>query len=133
MTNHKVPESGTGYGDPLTWPFWQAAQRHELMIQHCNVCGDFQFYPRPFCLACGGENLDWVIASGNGWVVSKTIVWLEVVPEWRPPYIVAIVQLQEGPTLLTNIVNGECHIGERVRVTWRDRPNAPPFPVFEPA
>lgn len=121
------------YGDPLTAPFWNAAQRHELVLQRCSLCGHFQFYPRPFCLSCGAERLAWVKALGTGTVVSKTTVRLQVTPEWRPPYVVAIVRLDEGPTLLTNIVDGECGIGGKVKVTWRERADAPPFPVFQPA
>lgn len=121
------------YGDSITGRFWEAASRHELVIQRCISCGYFQFYPRPFCLDCGGGQIEWVRASGNGTVVSKTTVRLEVTPEWRPPYVVAIVRLQEGPTLLTNIVDGECGIGGKVKVTWRERADGPPFPVFQPA
>jgi uncharacterized OB-fold protein len=133
VTNAKVPDPDVSFGDALTSPFWEAASQHRLIIQRCSACGHFQFYPRPFCLSCGAEKLEWTAASGLARVVSKTTVRIEVTPEWQPPYIVAVVQLQEGPTLLTNLVNGDCAIGSRVKVTWRERPDAPPFPVFEPA
>jgi uncharacterized OB-fold protein len=133
VADAKNSTADTKYGDPLTAPFWDAAERHELIIQRCKDCRHFQFYPRPFCLACDSEDLGWEIASGKGTIISQTTVSVEVTPEWKPPYVVAIVQLSEGPTLLTNIVNGECGIGDRVKVTWRKRLDAPPFPVFEPA
>jgi uncharacterized OB-fold protein len=129
--NHSA--ANTKYGDPLTAPFWDAAERHELIIQRCKDCRHFQFYPRPFCLACGSEHVNWEKASGTGTIISQTTVRIEITPEWKPPYVVAIVKLSEGPTLLTNILNGECRIGDEVKVVWRKRPDAPPFPIFEPA
>ncbi len=120
------------YGDALTAPFWAAAARHELIIQRCRACGAHQFYPRPFCLACESSDLFWVGAAGTGTVYSMTTVHMQVSPELVPPYVVAIVQLDEGPRLMTNIVDGACRIGDRVRVAWRERPGAPPLPVFSP-
>lgn len=120
------------YGDALTAPFWDAAERRELVLQQCRACGSYQFYPRPFCLSCDADSVTWVRASGLGRIVTQTTVYIEVTPEWTPPYVVAIVQLDEGPCLLTNILGGACKIGDRVRVAWRGRTGAPPFPIFEP-
>ena len=58
---------------------------------------------------------------------------LPVHPELAPPYVIAVVTLDEGPRLSTNIVDGVTGIGDRVRVVWRDREDAPPYPVFVPA
>ncbi len=121
------------YGDALTAPFWEATVRGELAIQRCRVCGAHQFYPRPFCLACDSTELVWVTAAGTGTVYSMTTVRMQVSPELEPPYIVAIVQLDEGPRLMTNIVDGMCRIGDRVQVAWLKRRDAPPLPVFRPA
>jgi len=55
---------------------------------------------------------------------------MQMSSEFEPPYVVAIVQLDEGPRLLTTVVGGRSRIGERVRLTWRDRDGAPPLPVF---
>jgi uncharacterized OB-fold protein len=60
-----------------------------------------------------------------------TTVRLQVIPELMPPYQVAIVELDEGPRLTTNIVGEPCIIGDRVQLAWRERPDAPPLPVFE--
>lgn len=129
----RSPGTPTGYGDALTAPFWEAAVRGELAIQRCGVCGAHQFYPRPFCLACDSTELMWVTAAGTGTVYSMTTVRMQVSPELAPPYVVAIVQLDEGPRVMTNIVDGVCGIGDRVQVAWRDRVDAPPLPVFRPA
>lgn len=120
------------YGDPLTWPFWEAATRHELVVQHCGTCGTHQFYPRPMCLACRGTDLAWVEVSGEATVYSRTTVHFQIDPALEPPYVAALVDLDEGPRLATNIVGGNAEIGDRVRLTWRDRDDAPPLPVFEP-
>lgn len=121
------------FGDPMTAPFWEAARERRLIIQRCRTCGAHQFYPRPMCLACGGDGVDWVNARGTGTIHSMTTMRVQVTPELEPPYVVALVELDEGPRLLTNIVGGNCAIGNAVRVTWRERPDAPPLPVFEPA
>ncbi|RIK44404.1 MAG: hypothetical protein DCC58_08325 [Chloroflexi bacterium] len=120
------------YGDALTAPFWEAAARHELLLQRCNACGHWQFYPRPFCLECYSHNVGWQPASGSGTVYSQTTVHIQVAPDLPPPYVVAVVALAEGPRLTTHIVNGTTEIGDAVRVTWRERADAPPLPVFEP-
>ena len=118
------------YGDPLTTTFWEAAIRHELLIQRCAACGHYQSYPRPFCLNCEGEDVGWVRAAGTGTVYSVTTVHLKVSEEFGPPYQVAVVELDEGPRLLTNIVGTPCQIDDIVRVAWREREKAPPLPVF---
>lgn len=121
------------YGDALTAPFWAAAARRELLIQRCDACGRHQFYPRPYCLACQSDRVAWVPAGGAGTIYSQTTVHIQVVPEFSPPYTVALVELDEGPRLLGAIVDGETRIGDRVRVAWREREDAPPLPVFAPA
>jgi uncharacterized OB-fold protein len=126
----RVTEPASPYGDPLTAPFWEAATRRTLVVQRCRSCGHHQFYPRPFCLSCESPDVVWVETVGIGTIYSMTTVHMQVSPEFEPPYVVAIVQLDEGPRLLTTIVGGRARIGERVRVAWRDRDGAPPLPVF---
>jgi uncharacterized OB-fold protein len=118
------------YGDPLSAPFWEAAQQRKLIIQRCRSCGGSQFYPRPFCLTCQSDAVDWVDALGTGAVYSVTTVRVNVRPELSPPYQVAIVELDEGPRMLAAIVGGECRIGDRVEVGWQERIHGPPLPVF---
>jgi len=120
------------FGDPLHVPFWDAARRHELVVQRCRRCGTHQFFARTFCLACRGEELEWVRASGFGEVYSMTTVHRQVSPDFPVPYVNALVTLDEGPRLLTTLIHGPCAIGARVRVTWKDRGSAPPLPMFTP-
>jgi uncharacterized protein len=120
-------------GDPTTEPFWAACRQHRLLIQRCRDCGAHQFYPRPFCLACESMAVEWVEARGGGTIYSMTTIRVPVTPELPPPYRVAIVELDEGPRLLTNIEGGDAAIGDRVRLGWRARDPMPPLPIFEPA
>jgi uncharacterized OB-fold protein len=102
----------TDYAKPLPRPtavsreFWAAARRHELRVQRCRACGQHIFYPRVFCPACLSDGLEWVNVSGRGRVYSFTVVRRAMHPAFRPdvPYVLAIVELEEGPRLTTNIV-----------------------------
>ncbi len=118
------------YGDALTQPFWRAAERHVLMIQHCADCGHHQFYPRPFCLQCESEHVGWVESKGKGVVYASTTVYLDVSTELEPPYQVVLVELDEGVRLLANTVDGNCNMDDRVEVAWRQREGFPPLAVF---
>jgi uncharacterized OB-fold protein len=123
--------SDLGAADPVTEPFWQACAAHRLVIQHCAACGAWQHYPRPFCLACGSSRLDWAEAAGRGTVYSVATMRLPVTEELTPPYQIALVDLDEGPRLLTIISGPDACIGDRVLVGWRDRAGGlPPVPVF---
>jgi uncharacterized OB-fold protein len=116
--------------DPTTARFWEAAERRELVVQRCRACGAAQLYPRPFCLGCDATDLGWERAAGTGTVYALTTVHLQVVPELEPPYVVALVELDEGPRLVANLDGGPAAIGDRVRVTWRERDGLPPLPAF---
>ncbi len=125
-----MTEPVPAYGDPLTVPFWDAAARRELLVQRCRACGHHQFYPRPFCLACESPDVEWTRAAGTGTIYSMTTVHMQTAPELEPPYVVAIIALDEGPRLMTTIIGGSSRIGDRVRVAWRQREGLPPLPVF---
>ena len=130
MTDEKKEEK---YGDPTTIEFWEAAGRKKLVVQHCDECGTYQFYPRPFCIECGTMEPAWKEVSGDGTIYSMTEVQVPVSQLLEPPYIVALVELDEGPRLLGNIVDGSANIGDRVKLVWQDRDNAPPLPMWTPA
>jgi uncharacterized OB-fold protein len=62
-----------------------------------------------------------------------TEVHVKISPDFEPPYVVALVELDEGPRMVGNIVDGEAGIGDRVKLMWRNREDAPPLPVWTPA
>lgn len=122
--------SDQGIADPTTEAFWQACFERRLVVQKCNACGHHQFYPRPLCLACEATALGWVEAKGTGTIYSLTTVRLPVTEELLPPYLLALVDLDEGPRLLSNIEAETAAICDRVSIAWRERQGLPPLPVF---
>jgi len=107
----------------LTRPYWQAAARGELLLQHCPDCQRWQFYPRPFCLHCESGAVQWRAASGLGRIYTYTVNHRapNAFMKQRLPYVVAIVELNEGPRLMANIQGDaalDARIGSRVQVQF---------------
>ncbi|SDM05798.1 hypothetical protein SAMN05428957_10254 [Oryzisolibacter propanilivorax] len=107
----------------LTRPYWQAAARGELLLQHCPDCQRWQFYPRPFCLHCESGAVQWRAASGLGRIYTYTVNHRapNAFMKQRLPYVVAIVELDEGPRLMANIQGDaalDARIGSRVQVQF---------------
>jgi uncharacterized OB-fold protein len=92
----------------LTEPFWEGTRCGELRIQRCNACGHWRWTPLLACPRCWSEDYEWTAASGRGRIYSYTIVHRPVDPaRFRAPYVLAVVRLDEGPHMLTNIVGCE--------------------------
>jgi hypothetical protein len=123
-------EPAEAYGDPLSAPFWAAADLEKLVLQQCRQCERWEHFPRPYCLACGSEDLNWNLVRGTGTVYSSTTVHMPIRDELEPPYAVGIVELDEGPRLLAGLSGLDVVIGDRVTVRWRHRPDGPPLPIF---
>lgn len=87
-------------------PFWEGCRQGKLLLQFCDQCQQHQFYPRLYCMHCGSSNVRWVSASGRGVIYSYTIIHQNKSPEFvqDTPYNVAVVQLAEGPRLMSTIV-----------------------------
>jgi uncharacterized OB-fold protein len=120
---------------PLSAPYWQAAREGRLVLQRCEACGKHQFYPRSICAACASERLAWSDASGRGRVKSFTVIRRAVSPAYEPevPYVVALIELAEGPTLMSNVVGcapEAVRIGACVRVRFDAWSDAITVPVF---
>lgn len=104
--------SGTGprFDQPLiedeSAPFWDGLREGELRIKHCNACGAFHFYPRPFCPTCWSDDVEWHVASGDASVYSYSTVYVNDLPPFGPqvPYVAAVVDLAEGPRMMTRLV-----------------------------
>jgi uncharacterized protein len=123
-----------GYPAPTvnveTRPFWAATKQGRLLIGRCRACGEPHFYPRTICPHCGKPEVDWVAASGKGRIYSYSIMRRAEIP-----YAIAYVTLEEGVTLLTNLV--ECDfdklaVGQGVTLAWRDAGSDARIPVFTP-
>jgi uncharacterized protein len=113
----------TAYSKPLprplspevTRPFWEAAKHHELVIPRCTICDHLFFYPRSECPRCLSNHLEWMQVSGRGRLHTYTVVYQPANAAFRDdtPYIYAVVQLDEGPRMVSNVV--QCEI-DAVRV-----------------
>ena len=100
-------------------PFWQGCQSDELRYQRCDACGLANFPPTEHCRQCLSDELQWANSGGVGEIYSWTVVYRPVTPEFEPPYAPAIITLDEGYQMLTNIVGvapEDVAIGMRVRV-----------------
>lgn len=120
---------------PETEAWWEACREYKLMIQHCSQCGAFQFYPRILCSSCMSEQLEWAQSSGRGKVSTFTICRLPVAQAYAAdvPYVIALIQLEEGPTMMSNIVHCDpesVKTGMPVEVVfevWSDEITMPQF------
>ena len=102
-------------------PFWQGCQAGELRYQRCEACGISNFPPTEHCRQCLSAELRWQQSSGRGEIYSWTVVHRPVTAEFKPPYAPAIITLDEGYQMLTNVVGvapEELAIGMRVHVQF---------------
>ncbi|NUZ06126.1 Zn-ribbon domain-containing OB-fold protein [Piscinibacter koreensis] len=117
--------------DPVTEPFFAGAKDGVLRIRRCTACAKPHWYPRPICPFCMGDT-EWVDASGQGTVYS-----VSVTRRAGPiPYAIAYVTLDEGVTMLTNIVDCDLdaiRIGDRVTVCFKPTEGGGALPMFRPA
>ncbi len=125
--------------DPVTRPFWESVKAHAMRIQRCAACGRYVFYPRPLCPHCFSAALEWTPISGRGVVYSFTIVYRHPGAAFQAelPYVVALVELDEGVRMLTNLVQvapdpAQLRIGMPVEVVYEDVTPEITLPKFRP-
>jgi len=134
----RVPAKAVPEPTPETQPFWDGCARGELMLQRCRDCGKPYFYPRPICPSCGSTDVEWFTASGQATLYSYVI-------NHRPargfeadgPYAIAVVELAEGPRMMTNIVGipntpEDLVLDMALQVTFEQRGEIS-LPLFTPA
>ena len=120
--------------DPESAPYWDAANEGRLLVQRCTRHGHHQLYPRPHCVVCRGP-VEWQEASGRATIYSFTVIRQNMVRPFRDllPYVVALVDLEEGPRLMTNIVDcdpGDVTVGAPVRVRFDEVTEGVRLPFF---
>jgi uncharacterized OB-fold protein len=118
--------------DELTAGWWDATRARRLVVQRCVACGRLQHPPRPLCVGCLGEALEWTEMSGAATVDAWTTVARAPGPDFSPPYVEARVRLREGPLLLTRLVGPHLHCGQAVTVAWSPLADGRHLPVFQP-
>jgi uncharacterized protein len=123
---------------PETQPFWDGCAAGELRLQRCADCSEAYFYPRPVCPSCGSTRVEWFTASGDATLYSY-VINNRPAPgfEAEAPYAIAVVQLAEGPRMMTNIVGvpqtpEALELDMPLRVTFEQRGEIS-LPVFGPA
>jgi uncharacterized OB-fold protein len=120
---------------PETGPFWAGTLAGELRVQQCENCGKYYFYPRPFCRYWQSRDVAWRTVSGTGRLVSYVINYRPLPPaDPAEPQVIALVELDEGPRLMTNIVGvspepENLPLDSRVRVAFEPRGDQA-LPVF---
>ena len=120
---------------PETRHFWDGTKAGELRLQRCNDCGHVYFPPRPLCPACSSRDVEAFKASGNGRLLSYVINHRPH-PSFDGPYAIAVVELDEGPTMLSNIIDCEqtpeaLVLDMPLEVTFEDN-GAIAIPLFRP-
>ena len=123
--------------DPETEPFWDAARDGRLLIKRCADCGAAHFYPRPFCPVCWSSAVDWEQASGQAALYTWSVVHQNDLPPFaeRVPYVAAVVDLAEGPRMMTNVVDCDTDsltAGMALQVAYRELDDDITVPVFVP-
>ncbi len=124
----KIPSPSPG---PDTQHFWDAANDGEFLLRHCDDCGRSHYYPRPICPLCGSDNTQWKSSAGTG-----TIFACSVLRRTEVPYCLAYIELDEGPVILSNIVDTDLdavRIGQRVQVVFKPSEDGRRVPMFTPS
>ena len=108
--------------------FWDAAAKGTLLIKACRACGEAYYYPRPLCPFCMSDQTEWKAAAGTGTLYSYSVMRRAEVP-----YAIAYVTLDEGPTMMTNLVGCDfdaLRIGQRMKLAFTPTDGGPPVPTF---
>jgi uncharacterized protein len=131
-----------GYAKPIPavtpelQPFFDAAKRHELVVQRCRSCGATRFPARPTCAHCLSGEAEWVRVGGRGTVFTYNVMHQVYHPAFAPevPYTVVLIQLDEGPKMISNLIGvapEDIRIGMRVEVVFEDLNDQVTLPKFK--
>jgi uncharacterized protein len=113
-----------------TEAFWEATREERFLIKHCRACDRAHWYPRTYCPFCSSAETEWRDASGAGVIYSYSVMRRS-----DPIYVMAYVTLEEGPTMMTNLVDCDpdnLSVGSKVRLTFKPTPGGFALPMFTP-
>ena len=133
----EIPKKPVPIVNPWARPFWEAARERRFIIQRCTDCKKYIFYPRICCPYCFSDHVEWVEASGKGTIYSYTVVLNNPPSAFMNdvPYIIAVVKLEEGVQLLSNIVGCDpekVRCDMKVEVTFEKLDDQFTLPKFRP-
>lgn len=122
--------------DTETW--WAATRDERLLIKRCADCARAHWYPRPFCPYCWSERVDWEQASGRATLYTWSVVYSNDLPPFpaKVPYVAAVVDLDEGPRMMTNVVDcdfADLRVGLPLQAAFQAETDDVVLPVFRPA
>lgn len=118
-------------GTPGTEHYWEAAKAGKLAVRYCTACKKPHHYPRGICPHCFSDKLEWRDAKGTGEIYTFSVMHAA-----KPPYVIAYVTLDEGLSMMTNIVDCDpatVKIGQKVKVVFKPTDNDGKLPCFTPA
>lgn len=133
MSSHKpVPKINSD-----NRPFWEGCRKHKLRFQWCNACGHARWPPSDLCPECHSAENSWLVSKGIGKIYTFAVYHVAYHTAFAAdlPYTVAVVALDEGPHLLTNIVDcrtDKVKCGMPVGVIWEDVNEEITLPKFRP-
>jgi uncharacterized OB-fold protein len=121
---------------PESAHFWEGTRLQELRLQRCNHCQEHYFPPRPFCPHCHGQDIEVVRASGKATLYSY-VISQRPAPGIEAPYVLAVVELEEGPRMMTNIVDCPARpeslpLGMPLEVHFEQQSEEITLPMFRP-
>ncbi|WP_166903591.1 Zn-ribbon domain-containing OB-fold protein [Mycobacterium sp. DL440] len=128
--------------DPASAPYWKAARDGRLLIAQCTACSKVHHYPRPFCPYCWSEDVHPFAANGTGTLYTYSTVYVNDLAPFkeRLPYVAAIVELTEGPRLMTTIEGADpqsLRVDMPVTAVFRpvdeNDPDSPYLTIFTPS
>lgn len=121
---------------PETEPFWSRAADGKLLLSECDDCGLVYHYPRALCPDCFSDDVEWIESSGRGEIYAySTAKTISGWPEERLPLVIAYVELEEGPRMMTNVTDCDpdaVEIGDEVEVTFVPTQDDIAIPTFTP-
>ncbi len=135
----ELPPIPPPLGQPESDFYWEKCKAHELWLRHCRSCSQAYFYPRDICPQCFSRDTDWIQSTGRGVLHTFAIVHRGPTPDFRDrvPYIAALVELENGVRIPTNLVEVEpdpsvVKIGMEVEVVFEDLDDKISLPKFRP-
>ena len=132
----EAPQKMAPRPSPETQPFWDGCAAGELKMQRCRGCDELYFPPRPACPRCLSDDVVWETLSGKG-TLHTYLINHRAAPGFEPPYAIAVVQLAEGPRMMSNIVGVEqtpeaLSLDMELEITFEERGDVM-LPLFTPA
>ena len=125
--DRKIPAPKMNYGDET---YFEAATSGKLLLKYCNACNQYHHYPRALCPFCFSDQTEWKESKGTGTIYSYSVTRVS----GPTPYAIAYVALDEGVTMLTNIVDCDLdtiRVGQKVVVTFKPSEDGPAIPMFK--